>query len=178
MTKVSKRVKPSKRVKNKDTASDTCKAVPDPTIYGAKGNVRTKNKGTVPTVKSKGTVLLDMGGEKPILAKLSTDRFTLDEWKCYLDICATYHTFFVREFLDRVHSGKISMNSICNARTVITNTKGWYGKFKVWMNERGIANLLSILMLEDAGYIVYTHTKGDWVVTTPKGKKIVFIIWL
>ena len=29
-------------------------------------------------------------------------------------------------------------------------------------------------MLEDAGYIVSTHTKGDWVVTTIKGKNIVF----
>ena len=28
-------------------------------------------------------------------------------------------------------------------------------------------------MLEDAGYIVSTHTKGDWVVTTPKGKKLI-----
>ena len=29
-------------------------------------------------------------------------------------------------------------------------------------------------MLEEAGYIVSTHTKSDWVVTTPKGTKIVF----
>ena len=28
-------------------------------------------------------------------------------------------------------------------------------------------------MLEEDGYIVSTHTKSDWVVTTPKGKKIV-----
>ena len=45
----------------------------------SKGTVRTKNKGTVPTVKSKGTVRLDMGGEKPFLAELPTDRFTLDK---------------------------------------------------------------------------------------------------
>ena len=29
-------------------------------------------------------------------------------------------------------------------------------------------------MLEAAGYIVTSHTKKDWVVFTPKGKKIVF----
>ena len=29
-------------------------------------------------------------------------------------------------------------------------------------------------MLEEAGYIVSTHTKSDWVVTTPKGKNIFF----
>ena len=55
-----------------------------------------------------------------------------------------------------------------------TNNRCWYGKFKLWINERGIANLLSIPMLEDAGYIVYTYTKGDWVVTNPKCKKIIF----
>ena len=51
-----------------------------------------------------------MGGEKPVLAKLSTNRFNLDQWKCYLEICATYHTFFFREFLDRVYLGKTAMN--------------------------------------------------------------------
>ena len=29
-------------------------------------------------------------------------------------------------------------------------------------------------MLEDAGYIVSTHKKGDWVVPAPQGNKIVF----
>ena len=68
------------------------------------------------------------------------------------------------------------MNGSCNAGTVSTNTKGWYGYFQVWLNKKGIANLLSIRMLEEAGYIVSTHTKSDWVVTTPKGTKIVFKI--
>ena len=66
------------------------------------------------------------------------------------------------------------MNGSCNAGTVTTNTRGWYGEFKVWLNERGISNLLSIPMIEDAGYIVPTQTKGDWVVITQKGKKIIF----
>ena len=35
------------------------------------------------------------GGGNPILIKLPTGRFTLDWWKCYLDSCATYHTFFI-----------------------------------------------------------------------------------
>ena len=115
-----------------------------------------------------------MGSEKPILAELHTDRFTLDNWKWYLDSCTTYHTFFVREFLDIVSFDKTSMNGSCNVGTVTTNSRGWYDEFKVWLNERGIANLLSIPMLENAMYIVSTHTKGDWVVTTPKVKKIIF----
>ena len=66
------------------------------------------------------------------------------------------------------------MNGRCNAGTVTTNTRGWYGEFKVWLNDKGISNLLSTPMLEDAGYIVSTHTRGDWVLTTPKGKKFIF----
>ena len=73
------------RVKNKDATAKTREAVPDHTSAGAKN-----------------TVPLDMGGEKPVLAKLHTYRFTLDKWKCYLNSCTTYHTFFVREFLDRL----------------------------------------------------------------------------
>ena len=35
-------------------------------------------------------------------------------------------------------------------------------------------NLLSIPMLEEAGYKVSTHTDEDWKVTTPRGEVIVF----
>ena len=35
-------------------------------------------------------------------------------------------------------------------------------------------NLLSIPMLEEAGYKVSTHTDDDWKVTTPQGEVIVF----
>ena len=73
-----------------------------------------------------------------------------------------------------MHKGETTMNGSFNAGTVSTNTKGWYGDFQVWLNKKGITNLLSIPMLEEYGYIVSTHTKGDWVVTNPKGKKIVF----
>ena len=66
------------------------------------------------------------------------------------------------------------MNGSYNAGTVSTNTNGWYGDFQVWLNKKVIANLMSIPMLEEAGYIVSTHTKSDWVVTTPKGNNIVF----
>ena len=60
--------------------------------------------------------------ENPILIKLPTDRFTLDWWKCYLDSCATYHTFFIEEFLADVNKGDTTMNGSCNAGTVSTNT--------------------------------------------------------
>ena len=64
------------------------------------------------------------------------------------------------------------MEGSCNAGTVLTNTNGWYGDFEVWLNKKGIPNVLSP-MLEAASYLVSTHTHGDWVVTSLKGKKIV-----
>ena len=51
---------------------------------------------------------------------------------------------------------------------------GKYKHFQVWLNERGIVNLLSIPMLEEAGCKVSTHTDGNWKVTTPRGEVIVF----
>ena len=99
--------------------------------------------------------------KNPILIELPTDRFTLDWWKCYLDSCANYHTFFIKEFLADVHKGETTMNGSCNAGTVSTNTKGWYGDFQVWLKKKDIAKLLSIHMLEEAGYIVSTCTKSD-----------------
>ena len=50
------------------------------------------------------------------------------------------------------------MNGNCNAGTVTLKKKGWYKNFQVWLNKQGIVNLLSIPMLEEAGYKVSTHT--------------------
>ena len=61
------------------------------------------------------------------------------------------------------------MNGNCNAGTVTLKKKGWYKIFQVWLNEQGNVNLLSIPMLEEAGYKVSTHTDRDWEVTTPQG---------
>ena len=66
------------------------------------------------------------------------------------------------------------MNGSCNAGTMMSNTKGRYKKFDFWLKKRGIANLLSIPMLESIGYKVLTHTDRDWVVTVLDGQQIVF----
>ena len=53
------------------------------------------------------------------------------------------------------------MNGNCNAGTVTLKKKGWYKIFQVWLNEQGIVNLLSIPMLEEAGY------KGAFFLVAP-----------
>ena len=91
-----------------------------------------------------------------------------------MDSCALYHTFFAKEFPKNTHEVGATMNGRCSAGTTRTNNRGSYGDFKVWLNEKGIANLISIPMLEASGYTVSTHTKGEWKVVTPEGDTIPF----
>ena len=44
----------------------------------------------------------------------------------------------------------------------------------MWLNENGIANLISIPKLEADGYVVRTDTKGEWQAVTPEGETIPF----
>ena len=144
-------------VNNQHSRIKNSEAVPDPTSADAEN-----------------TVQLDMGSKNPVLAKLHTGGFNLDNRKFYPNSYATYHNFFVKEFLDRVSLGKTVRNASCNAGTVTTNIRGCCGEFKVWLSERGIANLLYTTMLEYSGHIVSTAKNRDCIVVTPKGKKIVF----
>ena len=44
----------------------------------------------------------------------------------------------------------------------------------MWVNEGGIANLLSIPQLEKDGFRVTSGTHGEWIMHSPRGKKLVF----
>ena len=52
--------------------------------------------------------------------------------------------------------------------------RGIYGLWSLCLNEKGIANILSIPQLEKDGYTIDYNTKRDWVVTTPTGKYLLF----
>ena len=110
-------------------------------------------------------------GEKTLsgMAHLSREkgpRTTLCTWKLYLDSCATYHSVFVEWCLDNIRTVGVSLTGHCNAGTTTSTKKGLYGEFEMWLNTKGIANLLSIPQLEEDGYTVDYNTKRDWVVTT------------
>ena len=47
------------------------------------------------------------------------------------------------------------------------------GMFDMWINKKGIANLLSIPQLTDDGFTVNYDINGECVIYTPRGKKIV-----
>ena len=83
------------------------------TFVGGKAEISGK-----PACKESNTesVSSPKGGEKPVIAKIAGlrfaevpgDRFTLDWWKVYADSCATYHTFFIKEFLRGIYTSKLS----------------------------------------------------------------------
>ena len=66
------------------------------------------------------------------------------------------------------------MTGSCNAGTTRITKRGFYGDLQVWLNEKGVANLISIPMLEKDGYSVFKTTNGEWKVVTPRGDTIPF----
>ena len=112
--------------------------------------------------------------EGTVLINRKGDKRTLFWWKRYLDRCASYHTFFSEDFLTDSEESDDTMTGRCNAGATVTKIKGTYGDFQMWLNKKGIANLISIPMLEASGYIVSTHTHTYGVVTNPEGKDITF----
>ena len=88
----------------------------------------------------------------------------------FLDSCATYHLTFVDWCLKNIHGVERFLKGHCNAGVTLCKEQGYYGAFKMWLNRKGIANLLSIPQLERDGYTVDYNTKRNWVVTTPQGK--------
>ena len=49
----------------------------------------------------------------------------------------------------------------CNTGTTRITKKGFYGDLQVWLNKQGVANLISIPMLEKDGYSVSKTTNGE-----------------
>ena len=101
-------------------------------------------------------------------------RFTLDAHKLYLDSCATYHSSFVMYMLGNVHQASTVLQGNCNSVISTSDEKGFFGLWDFWLNEQGIANLLSIPQLEKYGYVINYTTNRDWVVTTPERKTVMF----
>ena len=88
-------------------------------------------------------------------------RITLEWWKCYIDSCASYHNCFAKMFLKNIKEGGGTMTGSSNVGTTKITKKGSYGDLQVWLNEQGVANLISIPMFEADGYTVSTDTHEE-----------------
>ena len=76
--------------------------------------------------------------------------------------------------LDDVKTIPTVLQGKFNLGVSTSNEKGFYGLWNFWLNDQGIANLLSDPQLEKDGYTMDYNTKRDWVVTTPEGKCLLF----
>ena len=72
-------------------------------------------------------------------------------------------------YLKNIKEGGGTMTGSCNTGTTKITKRGFYGDLQVWLNEQGVANLISIPMLEKDGYSVSKTTNGEWKVVTPGG---------
>ena len=88
-------------------------------------------------------------------------------FKCDTGLCAGMPYIDIREHTQ----GLVMIKTVCKNMTGFTPQEI---KKAVWMNKKGIANLISILMLKASRYTVSTHTKGEWKVVSPKGNTIPF----
>ena len=101
-------------------------------------------------------------------------RSTCDPNKLYQDGVATYHGVFVIRYLKNVRGAGRTIRGNCNGGVKLCCKVGDLCIFKMWVNEGGIANLLSIPQLEKDGFIVTSDTNGEWIVYLPRGEELFF----
>ena len=114
------------------------------------------------------------GGYSAAVTALSTSELNgrtdcLPWYKVFLDSCATYHVSFVPGILTGLREAGSVLQGSCNAGATQSTRQGMLGgRFLMWFNPGGIANLLSIPLLQQEGYVIrFQSDAGGWVVTTP-----------
>ena len=112
-----------------------------------------KSMGSVVCTAPTGVTIANMSskGKNTAVNKFNNDRYTLDPRHLYIDTCATYHACFVKEIISKVHGSDITFTDSYNDVTTVTTTRRCWGKVEVWLNEKGITNILSVPIHESAG---------------------------
>eukprot|EP00804_Cyclotella_cryptica_P005158 CCRYP_018674-RA/>CCRYP_018674-RA protein AED:0.59 eAED:0.44 QI:0/0/0/0.5/0/0/2/0/146 len=91
-------------------------------------------------------------------------RIMCDRNKAYLDTCCTNHTCFASEHLTDIHVTGVVLKQHCNAGTNTMAKADFWRNIKFWLNENGIANLISAPQLELDGYKLEYKSDGGWLV--------------
>jgi hypothetical protein len=82
-------------------------------------------------------------------------RKTLNLHRLYLESTSSFHQVFTKDNLDHLKLAGVTLHADCNASTNFATKKGWYQNlFHLWLVRNAIANLLSLLQLEEDGFTV------------------------
>ena len=103
-------------------------------------------------------------------------RVTCGRHKLFLDSCATHNVMFASEHISRLFRAGVSLRQNCNAGSKLTNLKGYWFGWEFWLNDTGIANLLSVPELEKQGCLLKYTTGKHWEVFTPQGRVLTFYL--
>jgi hypothetical protein len=89
----------------------------------------------------------------------------------YLDTCTTNDQMVNPSYLTGVHTAETPLRLHTNAGTSISRQQGYLGSQKFWLDRMGIANMISLKLLEEKYRVTYDSKSGDgsFVVHTPSG---------
>ena len=80
----------------------------------------------------------------PTRKRAPARRITTNPNRLYLNSAATYHSIFCLRYMKNVRDAGRNLQGNCNAGVKTCTKVGDLGVFKMWINKKGIANLLSI----------------------------------
>ena len=90
---------------------------------------------------------------------------SVDPNQIYLHNCSTSMQIVNPNLLTNVYQVNTCLYGHCNAGTSSTNRKGVYGKIDCWLNQQGIANIISISVFKKLKYdIKYDRNDNFWIV--------------
>ena len=115
--------------------------------------------------------LVSLGQDQCGHARLAQEK--LDENCVYLGSCSSFQQVFTKNYLFDVKTTMMRLKGDCNTINAYSKCKCWWQGFHMWLEESGIANLLSVPQLEADGFTINYNTERNWVVTTPEGEEIV-----
>lgn len=111
--------------------------------------------------------------------RTSTPLVSINKEECFnkatrSDVCSD-NQMINPTFLSNVHKVKNHLHLQTNARVASTNLKGYLGNTLFWLDQMGIANVVSLCTLESKYKITYDSEEdgGAFVVHMPDGKVLI-----
>lgn len=83
--------------------------------------------------------------------------------KLVLDSASTLNLITSKGLLHNIHRVKMTMRVFCNAGVTTTNLMGWLGDYPnpVWYNPNGVANILSLFLVQRYYWVQYDNEIED-----------------